>query len=88
MIQLAAESQTDMKHQGSPKHASWQKEHDAPIAEMTLLEFRKDFIDVGMLKSAASKNIIGCGGGRLFRFYSQLEQLSKSSMPRLVTLRC
>lgn len=56
----------DTKHLGSQKHDSWQEEHEAPIAELTLLEFRKELIAVDMLKSAASRNITGCGGGGFF----------------------
>lgn len=59
-----------MKHLGNQQHASWQEEHNVPTAELTLLEFRKEFIDVAMLKSAASRNLVRCGGRVLLRFYS------------------
>lgn len=71
MAQLAAEyriqhsegDQTEMKQVGSQQHASWHEKHEVPIAELTPMEFRKELIAVSMLKSAASRNIIGCGGG-------------------------
>lgn len=61
----------EMKHLGNQQHASWQEEHNVPTAELTLLEFRKELIDVGMLKSAASRNIIRCGGYVLLWFYRE-----------------